>query len=173
MPLLVRELSASEHHLWDHLVSVSEQRSLFVQRWWMEIVTQGHVRLYGCFDGERLLAGIQLWPCTTLGIPRLRQPPLTPYWGPILSPLRGDYHARIAGEEVILTALAEALAPWRDIAITCHPALTNWLGFTCQHFMQTTRYTYRIGNWRATSLEEATSHWSIYARAFAVHKNSV
>ncbi len=127
----------------------------------MDIVTHGNVRLYGCFAGERLLAGLPIWPCTTLGVRRLRQPPLTPYWGPILHPLCGSYRTRMAGEEAILTALAEALKPWQDIALTFHPTLTNWLGFYWQRFTQTTRYTYRIENWHETSLVEVTSHESI------------
>jgi len=161
MRLLVRPLKESEYPAWDHLVSVSPQRSLFVQRWWMDIVTQGEVCLLGCFQGEQLLAGLPVWPCSTLGVRRLRQPPLTPYWGPLLHPLNGDDFTRTTHELAIINALADALAPWQDVVIQCHPTVMNWLGFSRSHFSPMTRYTYRIENWAKVSLEETTSHESI------------
>jgi hypothetical protein len=145
--LFVRELTTEEMPLWDELLAVSPQRSIFAQRWWMEIVTQGQVRLLGCFDDEqRLQAGLPIWPCTTLGIVRLRQPPLTPYWGPLLMPFAGKYSTRLVKEMETLRALAQTLDPWPDIRITFHPSLTNWLPFSWRNFTQTTRYTYRIDN---------------------------
>lgn len=173
MQLIVRELAKTEYPLWDYLVCVSAQRSLFAQRWWMDIVTFGEVQLLGCFAQDRLLAGLPIWPCQTFGVRRLRQPPITPYWGPLLAPLAGDDITRTASELRILTAFAEALAPWQDIAMQFHPSLTNWLGFARNHFRQMTRYTYRIDDWSRTSLEEATSHGSIRSGIRRARKNGL
>ncbi|HEY3376808.1 MAG TPA: GNAT family N-acetyltransferase [Armatimonadota bacterium] len=146
MKLMVRELADEEMKLWDTLEEVSPQRSIFTQRWWADIVTHGGVRYLGCFDGEQLMGALPIWPCVTLGVPRLRQPALTPHWGPLLMPLGGKTAACGSGEAEILRALAKALTPWPDIALAFHPSLTNCLPFYWHGFRETTRYTYRIDN---------------------------
>jgi len=159
--LVVRELMETEAALWDELVAVSPQRTLFAQRWWMEIVTGGGVRLLGCFNGDRLLAGMPIWPCRTLGIPRLRQPPLTPYWGPLLRPLAGKACTQASTGMHLLRALAEALSRWPDIAMQWHHSLTNWLPFYWNGFTQTTRYTYRIADLSNLAALEKARHDSV------------
>lgn len=161
--LSVRELTEDEYPLWDHLVTISPQRSIFTQRWWMHIVTHGEVRLYGCFAGEEFVAGLPVWPCRTLGIRRLRQPPLTPYWGPLFIPRNDNAGARISSELAILAAFGKAMQAWPDIAMQCHPSLTNWLGFSWSGYAQTTRYTYRIEDWSHVSPFDVISHDSIKA----------
>ncbi|MHB9026386.1 MAG: GNAT family N-acetyltransferase [Armatimonadota bacterium] len=146
MQLDVRELTADEYPLWDQLLEKSLQRSIFNERWWMEIVTNGGVRLLGCFRKEVLVGGLPIWPCTTLGVRRLRQPPLTPYWGPILP---GDgpgekYITQLSTEFSILRSFAQALESWPDITLQFHPSLTNWLPFYWEGYAQYTRYTYRL-----------------------------
>ncbi len=147
MPLEVRELTQSEWPLWDKLITISPQRSLFVQRWWMDIVTGGEVHLLGCFQGERLVAGLPIWPCRAFGVSCLRQPPLTPYWGPVLQPLEGKYLTQLTTETGILRAFAEVLAPQAALSLTFHPALCNWLAFHWCGFSQTLHYSYRITDW--------------------------
>jgi hypothetical protein len=142
--LSVHELTESEYPLWDELAAVSPQRTIFTQRWWMEIVTQGQVRLLGCFQGDCLVGGLPIWTCQTLGVRRLRQPPLSPYWGPLLRPLEGKALTQINTEMHVMRALAEALSPWADIAMLWHHSLVNWLPFYWNNFTQTTRYTYRL-----------------------------
>ena len=144
MDLEARILTGDEGQRWDELVAASPQRTIFGQRWWMDIVTGGGVRLLGVFSGERLVAGLPVWPCRTLGVARLRQPPLTPYWGPVMRPLEGKPLTRANAEMSILRAMAEALAPWPDIAMQWHHSLANWLPFHWQGFTQTTRFTYRL-----------------------------
>lgn len=137
-------LDADAYPLWDKLVATSPQRSIFAERWWMDIVTRGQVRLLGCFEDNTLVAGMPIWPCSTLGVSRLRQPPLTPYWGPILRPIQGKYATQLSTETDILRTLATALADWPDITCAFHPSLNNWLPFYWNSFSQMTRYTYRI-----------------------------
>jgi len=143
VPLIVRELTNDEYSQWDDLAAISPQRTIFAQRWWMEIVTHGQGRLLGCFDGDRLIAGMPIWPCRSLGVMRLRQPPLTPYWGPLFRPLEGKPLTQTGAGMQILRALAEALSPWSDIVMQWHHSLSNWMPFYWKGFTQTTRYTYR------------------------------
>ena len=145
MTLIVRELAEDEHPLWDDLVARSPQRTIFAQRWWVDVVTEGGARFLGCFDKERLVGGLPIWPLSTLGVKRLRQPPLTPYWGPLLdSP---DGRETVPSTEInVLTALSEALAAWPDSVLQFHHSLQNWLPFYWNGYRQTTRYTYRIAD---------------------------
>jgi hypothetical protein len=142
--LEVRALTAAEMPLWDALFAESAQRSLFAERWWIDIVTDGHSVLLGCFTGSRLLAGLPIWPCATLGVRRLRQPPLTPYWGPLFGAIDGSYTTRLNTEMSILRAFADAVTAWADVTMAFHPTLNNWLPFHWTGYDQRTRYTYRI-----------------------------
>ncbi|HEY3417342.1 MAG TPA: GNAT family N-acetyltransferase [Armatimonadota bacterium] len=146
--LAVRELTEEEYPLWDQLVQYSPQRSIFTERWWMDIVTNGGMRLLGCFRKGLLVGGLPIWPCVTLGVRRLRQPPLAPYWGPILREEKpGEkYVTQLSNEFAILRALAKELASWSDVILQFHPSLTNWLPFYWEGYAQSTRYTYRLND---------------------------
>lgn len=152
MALTTRELAADEADLWDDLVARSPQRSIFASRWWMEAVTDGGVSLLACFDKDRLVAGLPIWKVSTFGVARLRQPPLTPYWGPLLNPAQGRGDVSVTSEFNALSALADHLSEYPDASMQLHHSLANWLPFYWAGFAQTTRYTYRI-----TELEDLDS----------------
>lgn len=163
MQPIVRELAADEYQLWDRLVAMSPQRSIFSERWWIDIVTHGEARLLGCFMENLLIGGLPIWPCTAVGITRLRQPPLTPYWGPVLHPRNNEtkYAARLSSEHAILRAFAEELLRWPDVTMQFHPSLTNWLPFFWSGYTQLTRYTYRIPDCSNTAALLATAEKSM------------
>ena len=121
MQLDVRVLAPADDARWDALVESSAQGTVFAQRWWIEAATDGQGQRLGCFTGDRLLAGLPIWSTTTLGIRRLRQPPLTPYWGPIFGKLDGGYTTQLNSQMSILRAFAEALLPWPDVTMQWHP----------------------------------------------------
>jgi len=157
MPLEVRELTHEEWPLWEKLVAISPQRSIFVERWWMDTITQGGVRILGCFQGKRLVAGLPIWPCRRLGVSYLRHPPFTRWWGPVLLPPNGKYSTQLSLEINILYAFAEALdASWPETTLSFHPSLTNWLAFYWHCFSQTISYTYRIPNWDSFITENSS-----------------
>jgi hypothetical protein len=157
----VRALTDAEASRWDALVAVSPQRSIFAERWWMAAVTGGEVRMLGCFAGDTLVAGLPIWPARVAGMRLLRQPPLTPCWGPLLAPIEGKPVTRLGTEMQILRAFADALAAWPDSALQFHPTLTNWLPFHWRGFAQTTRYTYRIPDTAAFLRNGSAAHESL------------
>ncbi len=173
MQLEVRVLAPDEDALWDALVEKSEQGTIFSQRWWIEIVTRGQGCRLGCFTGTRLLAGLPIWPSTTLGVRRLRQPPLTPYWGPIFGNIDGAYTTRLNTEMSILRAFAEALKPWPDVTLQCHPTMTNWLPFFWQGYGQMTRYTYRIEGLAEFPLREDAFQKSVRQKLKMARQNGL
>jgi Acetyltransferase (GNAT) domain len=142
--LTVRALAEDELALWDDLVARSPQGTIFAQRWWIDIVTDGSATFLGCFDKDRLVAGTPVWTQSTLRVTRLRQPVLTPYWGPLVRRPDGSDVVPTRVEVNALTALADALLAWPDVTMQWHHSLRNWLPFYWAGFEQTTRYTYRI-----------------------------
>ncbi len=154
MQLDVRVLAPEDDARWDALVESSEQGTVFAQRWWIEAATGGQGQRLGCFTGDRLLSGLPVWSTTMFGIRRLRQPPLTPYWGPIFGKLDGGYTTQLNTQMSILRAFAEVLLPWPDITMQWHPSVMNWLPFFWQGYTQTTRYTYRVERLREFPLHD-------------------
>jgi hypothetical protein len=170
MQVTTRLLTAAEAPQWDALVERSPQGSLFAERWWLEIVTEGRAQLLGAWSGERLVGALPLWPVRTLGVSRLRQPRLTPYWGPLLAPLDGKYSTQLTNEMTILRALAQGVTDWADISLQFHPTLANWLPFAWEGFGQSTRYTYRIPNLAGLLAREDIPHKSIRKRLLAARE---
>lgn len=119
------------------------------------------------------MAGQPIWPCTALGVQRLRQPPSTPYWGPFLSPIDEKYVTRFSTELDILRTLAAAMRLWRDLAIPCHPTLNNWLPYYWNDFAQLTRYIYRIEDLPGQMLNGQGLHRSIRCALNHVEANKL
>lgn len=173
MQLDVRLLTRDESALWDALVSESAQGTIFAQRWWIDIVTHGQGQLLGCFTGARLIAGMPIYPTVTLGVSRLKQPPLTPYWGPIFSRIDGTYTTSLSTEMSILRAFADALLAWPDVILCCHPSLANWLPFFWHGYSQMTRYTYRIERLLDFPLDENAFQKSVRQKLRLARENKL
>src|SRR5437868_15450209 len=86
-PFTLRYVEPSEYPLWDALVDVSPQGSVFCRSWWLRAV--GNVRVLACFSGKQIVAGIPLYFERHFGIPVCTMPKLTQTWGIIMRPLEG------------------------------------------------------------------------------------
>jgi len=135
----LRYLEPSEYPLWDALVDVSPQGSIFCRSWWLTAV--GDVRVLACFSGNEIIAGIPLYFERHFGIPVCTMPKLTQTWGVVIQPLEGKTHAAAVRETRILRAFAAQLARYKLFFQAFHPSLTNWLPFYWSGFRQTTRFT--------------------------------
>jgi len=136
----LRFLEKDEYPLWDALVDVSPQGSVFCQSWWLEAV--GNVRVLACFSGDEVVAGIPLWQEKRFGIPVCMMPKLTQTWGVVMRPFEGKPVTVAARETRLLRAFATRLAQHALFFQAFHPSLPNWLPFYWSGFRQTTRFTY-------------------------------
>lgn len=136
----LRYLEPNEYPLWDALVDVSPQGSVFCRSWWLSAV--GDVRVLACFSGNQIIAGIPLYFERRFGIPVCTMPKLTQTWGIVIQPLKGKAVAAAARETKILRAFASRLSRYRVFFQAFHPNLSNWLPFYWSGFRQTTRFTY-------------------------------
>jgi hypothetical protein len=140
--LTLRYLEPSEYPLWDALVDVSPQGSVFCRSWWLSAVE--NVRVLACFSGNQIVAGIPLYFERRFGIPVCTMPKLTQTWGIVMRPLEGKAVAAATREIKILRAFALQLSGYRIFFQAFHPSLSNWLPFYWSGFRQTTRFTYVI-----------------------------
>jgi len=136
----LRYLEPSEFPLWDALVDVSPQGSVFCRSWWLKAI--GNVRILACFSGNQIIAGIPLYFERHFGIPVCTMPKLTQTWGVVLRPLDGRAVVAAARETKILRTFAIELSQYRLFFQAFHPSLANWLPFYWSGFRQTTRFTY-------------------------------
>ncbi len=138
----LRYLEPSEYPLWDALVDVSPQGSVFCRSWWLSAF--GDVRILACFSGNQIIAGIPLYFERRFGITVCTMPKLTQTWGIVMRPREGKAVAAAARETKILRAFAAELSQYRLFFQAFHPSLSNWLPFYWSGFRQTTRFTYVI-----------------------------
>src|SRR5690349_2102938 len=138
----LRYLEPGEYPLWDALLDISPQGSVFCRSWWLKAV--GNVRILACFSGDHLVAGIPLYFERHFGISVCTMPKLTQTWGVVIEPLHGKPVARAARETKILRAFATQLSRYKLFFQAFHPSSSNWLPFYWSGFRQTTRYTYVI-----------------------------
>lgn len=138
----LRYLEPSEYPLWDALVDISPQGSVFCRSWWLDAV--GDVRVLACFSGKQIIAGMPLYLERHFGISVCTMPKLTRSWGVVMRPLEGKAVTAAARETKILRAFAVQLSRYRLFFQAFHPSLSNWLPFHWSGFRQTTRFTYVI-----------------------------
>lgn len=137
----VRYLSLEEYLLWDTLVGTSAQGSLFCYSWWLNAIDP-EIRILGCFEKGRLVAGIPLYLKRKWGTTLCIMPKLTQTWGVLLEPLSGKQVNLIAREMQLLKAMSGELGKLPIFFQSFHPSLQNWLPFRWNGFMQTSRVTY-------------------------------
>ena len=72
------------------------------------------------------------------------QPQLTQNLGPWLAQDDAKYTNQLSNQKKYMTALIDALPPYKTFAQNFNPKITNWLPFYWMGFKQQTNYTYRI-----------------------------
>ena len=150
----LRYLTPDEYPLWDALVEVSPQGSVFCRSWWLK-ATAGDVRVLGYFNNENLVAGIPLYFEKRLGFMLCTMPKLTHTWGVVMEPLSGKRVTISSREMEILRVFGERLKREKIFVQHFHPNLQNWLPFYWNGFRQTSRCTYLLDN-----LDDPDRLWS-------------
>ncbi len=150
----LRYLTDNELPVWDALVDVSPQGSLFCKSWWLKAISD-EIRVLGYFESGRLIAGIPLYFERRMGLKVCCMPKLTQTWGVVVEPLPGKRASATARETRILETFAQRLAQVPLFVQAYHPECQNWLPFYWNGFTQTTHYTYVLDE-----LESLDQVWS-------------
>jgi len=107
--LEVRSIADSELDLWNIFDDKSLQGTLFHKSYWLRASGEGF-KIYGCFKGEELLAGMPIvCSVSRLGVKGAHRPPLTPYFGVIFRNNKAKYVTRISDEKGMGKAIAARL----------------------------------------------------------------
>jgi Acetyltransferase (GNAT) domain len=154
-----RYLLTTEYPLWDSLVDVSPQGSVFCRSWWLNALGDS-VRVLGYFRDGRLVAGIPLYFERRMGITVCTMPKLTQVLGVVIEPTTAKTESVLSREMDILSIFARYLSKERLFFQAFHPSLQNWLPFYWNGFRQTSRVTYILDD-----LQSLDSVWA------AMHRN--
>ena len=137
----LRYLTPEEYPVWDTLVDISPQGSIFCKSWWLKAV-DARPRVLGYFEYGHLIAGIPLHFERRMGLKICCMPKLIQTWGVIMEPLSGKIETMASREVQILEVFAEHLAQESIFVQSFHPSSQNWLPFYWKGFTQTSHYTY-------------------------------
>ena len=151
----IRRLEADEHKMWDRFVAASPQGTLFHKSYWFE-ASGKEFRIYGCFRGEELVAGLPI-TCDVLrlGIKKGFHPPLTPYLGVVFRENQAKYVKRISDEKDMSRAIAARIKKdFSFILVHFAPSFADLQPFIWEGFSSGVRYTYLL------RLDDSEDIWS-------------
>ena len=143
--LTVRKLEECQYERWDEFVRNSPQGAVFHKSYWLG-ATGKEFRIYGCFKGEELTAGLPIIYCVSrFGIKHAHHPPLTPYLGVIFKESEAKYVKRISDEKEMSKAIAARIKKDFDlIHFNFTPFSTDLQPFMWEGFLSGVRYTYLL-----------------------------
>ena len=143
--ITVRYLTAAEYADWDDLVTQSVQGTLFHKSYWLGASGE-QFRIYGCFKGEKLLAGLAIaCGASRLGFKTGLHPLLTPYLGVVFRKSEAKRVKRISDEKNISQAIAEKMKEdFGSIMFNFAPFPADLQPFIWAEFSSGVRYTYLL-----------------------------
>lgn len=140
---LVRPLLAEEQPRWAQLLRESPQATLFHSPLWLE-ATGAPFRLYGCFRGDELRAGVAvgLVGPNAAGHP---ESSLTPYLGLLLPPASDRVvTTQSTTKEITAVAAAFLRREFDSVHFRFPPEVVDLQPFLWRGFQAGVRYTYRL-----------------------------
>lgn len=142
--LTVRKLEVSQYERWDQFVQESPQGMIFHKSYWLE-ASGKEFRIYGCFKGEELFAGLPIACSSRFGIKRANHPPLTSYLGVIFREGNAKYVTQISNEKEMNRAIAAKITKDFDlIQFNFTPFPTDLQPFIWEGFSSKVKYTYLL-----------------------------
>lgn len=141
---LIRPLKDFEYADWDKFVSQSPQGTLFHTVSWLTASGE-KFKIYGCFSGEELIAGLSLIYKSRWGLRIATHPPLTPYLGILFRKSEAKYVNRLSREKKISRYLAKRVKEDFDyVNIGFSHSLVDLQPFIWEGFSVSIRYTYLL-----------------------------
>jgi len=140
----IRILGDAEYDMWDKFIADSPKGVIFHKSYWLK-ASDKEFRIYGCFKGNELFAGLPIVCSSRFGIKNAYHPPLTPYLGVIFGDSEAKYVTRISDEKEISRAIAYRLKEDFDfIHFNFTPFSTDLQPFIWEGFSSGVRYTYLL-----------------------------
>ena len=133
---------------------------VFIRDWWLDNVCGEKNWDVALVQKEnRVIAALPFFNVKKGIYKGMMLPPLTPHLGPyIFYPEGQKYSSRLSYEKEIMAKLIDALPGFDFFVQTLSPAITNWLPFYWNGFLQTTKYTYVLDD--LTELDQLVNNFS-------------
>ena len=150
----VKQLAPSEHSVWDQFVKDSPQGTIFHTSYWLNAFG-GETRIYGCYKGDALFAGLPIAYSSRLGMKHGKHPLLTPYLGVIFRENKNTkYVSKISAGKKMSRVIAEKLKRDFDILqFNFVPLYVDLQPFIWEGFSSSIRYTFIL------SLDDLKQVW--------------
>jgi Acetyltransferase (GNAT) domain len=122
----------------------SEAHSIFHERWWLDIATDGHWSAATVMHGGQVLGEMPYFVARK-GVWRVsRLPPLTRTLGPVVKPLDSDPVRDFRHRHHVTSQLIEQLPNFDSFFQIFDPRVEDALSFALRGFTVSARYTFRI-----------------------------
>ena len=139
---LIRPLEDAEYADWDEFVGQSPQGTLFHTSSWLAASGE-KFKIYGCFNGAELIAGLPLIYKSRVGLRIATHPILTPYLGILFRKSKAKYVNRISSEKTISANIAKRLKKdFNYVNVGFSPFPVDLQPFLWEGFSGGVRYTY-------------------------------
>lgn len=150
--LEIRELEPEDYRQWDELVDESSQGTIFHKSFWLETCSRAlskSLRIYGCFDHDRLIAGCSLFVSTSkTGLYKRAESTvgMSPYGGLLFSgPLTTKVRRIEETYNAVIRSLTKTFAEQQNfqvVLINNSPGMKDVRAFTVNGWTPRVFYTY-------------------------------
>ncbi|MFT4505344.1 GNAT family N-acetyltransferase [Caballeronia sp. 15711] len=132
--------------------------SIFHEKWWLDIASDGHWSMAKVKHGNQLLG--QLPYCSTRrgGLRISHLPPLTHTLGPIIKPMGLDEPREQHHRQTVTSALIEQLPDFDSFYQLFDPRIEDALAFSLHGFAVSVRYTFQVSPERTVAEAWARMH---------------
>ena len=137
-----------DHEKWNKLLELSTQKSVFVEPWYLDTVTNQNWQALVAKSAGDYMGAMPLFNTKSMGFTRSRQPILSKYWGPITRHGDNVYKHLQESKEVtqamllacdnLLTETDYMLSPFAS-----YPQQCVWNGFSLKPMFT---YYLKLGN---------------------------
>lgn len=124
--------------------NIAEANSIFQQPWWLEVVAPGRWDEIIVRNGDHIEARMPYVIKKKYGLTVLDMPPLTQTLGPWLRKSNAKYSNQLTEQKRLMQEVIDNLPTFDYFIQNFSPAISNWLPFYWNGFIQMTKYTYRI-----------------------------
>jgi hypothetical protein len=118
--------------------------TLFHERWWLEVVTQGRYDEVVVRADGRIVGRLPFWPRKKMGLKTLVIPPFTHVLGPLVDPGVGKPQTQFKRRLSIIRELIDQLPPFAFFnQVLCSP-ISDGLAFQDRGFQVRPQYSFEI-----------------------------
>ena len=161
-----------------NLCKEEKSLSFFSRNWWLDSVCgEDNWNVVIIKKDNVIIGAMPYYKRSRMGMKIISQPPLTPFLGPWIRPLKAKYCNQLAYQKEVLSQIIHNLPNYDHFIQNFHYDIKNFLPFYWNNFNQKTFYTYTLedlsnldvvfSNFREnikTDIRKASNRFSLHVR---------